>query len=249
VRPRWETGPAEIVLVRHGHSTANAADTAAHEAGAEELDLDVRDADVELSDTGHQQVAGLARWLAELGEDERPTLAVTSPFVRAAQTAELALEGIDIELLVDERLRERDMGVLDGLTRSGVEARHPDEAARRQKLGKFWHQPPSGESWADVSLRVRSFLDDLRHGYDDARIWLFSHQAVVMAFRYVLEDLSEQEVLRIDREEPVPNASVTRYRRKGSFLELDTVADTGHVERSEAEVTQQPPETGSGSDG
>jgi broad specificity phosphatase PhoE len=239
VRPRWETGPAEIVLVRHGHSTANAADDAAHEAGAEELDLDVRDADVELSDTGREQVRGLARWLAELDDDERPTLAVTSPFVRAAQTAELALEEVDVELLVDERLRERDMGVLDGLTRAGVEAQHPDEAARRQKLGKFWFQPQSGESWADVCLRVRSFLDELRHGYDGARVWLFTHQAVIMAFRYVLEDLSEQDVLSIDREQPVPNASVTRYRRKDAFLELDTVADTAHVERSDAGVTRQ----------
>jgi len=247
VRPRWGTGPAEVVLVRHGHSTANAADTAAHEAGAEALDLDVRDADVELSETGREQVRGLAGWLAELDEAERPTLAVTSPYVRAAQTAELALEHLDVELLVDERLRERDMGVLDGLTRTGVEARYPDEAARRAKLGKFWFQPQSGESWADVALRVRSFLDDLRHGYDGARVWLFTHQAVVMSFRYVLEDLSEQDVLRIDRDEPVPNASVTRYRRRGAVLEPDTVAGTGHLERASAEVTHQPPESGPGS--
>jgi len=228
------------VLVRHGHSTANAADAAAREAGADELDLESRDADVELSDTGREQVEALAEWLAGLDEDARPTLAVSSPYVRAERTASLALQRIDVQLLVDERLRERDMGVLDGLTWAGVRKRFPDEAQRRDKLGKFWFQPPSGESWADVAQRVRSFLQDLRHGYDGERIWLFTHQAVIMAFRYVLEDLSEQDVLRLDREEPVANASVTRYRRKGAWFEPDTVAETGPVQRSDADVTQQP---------
>jgi broad specificity phosphatase PhoE len=240
VRPRWETGPDELVLVRHGHSTANAADAAAREARAEALDLEERDADVELSETGREQVRALAAWLAGLDDSERPTLAVTSPFVRAVETATGALESIDVQLLVDERLRERDMGVLDGLTWEGVRQRHPDEAARRDKLGKFWFQPPSGESWADVTLRIRSFLDELRHGYDGERVWLFTHQAVIMTFRYVLEGLSEQDVLRVDREEPVANASVTRYRRKGPYLELDTVAETGPVEGSAADLTRQP---------
>jgi broad specificity phosphatase PhoE len=242
MRPRWESGPEQLVLVRHGHSTANAADAAAREAGAEELELEERDADVELSATGQEQVRALARWVASLEESDRPTLAVTSPYLRAAQTAEGALAGVDVQLLVDERLRERDMGVLDGLTWAGVRARHPDEAERRDKLGKFWFQPPSGESWADVALRVRSFLDELRHGYDGERVWLFSHQAVIMSFRYVLEDLSEHDVLRLDHEERVSNASVTRYRRKGAYFEVDTVADTGPVEESGAEVTQQPSE-------
>lgn len=239
MRPRWETGPEELVLVRHGHSTANAADAAAREARAEELDLEERDADVELSENGREQVRALGSWIRGLEDGDRPTLAVTSPYVRAAQTAEGALEGIDVQLLVDERIRERDMGVLDGLTWDGVRARYPEEAQRRDKLGKFWFQPPSGESWADVALRVRSFLDELRHGYDGERVWLFTHQAVVMAFRYVLEDLSEQEVLRLDREEPVANASLTRYRRKGAYLEPDAVADTGPVEESSADVTEQ----------
>lgn len=239
MRPRWERGPDELVLVRHGHSTANAADAAAREAGAEELEIDGRDADVELSDTGREQVEALRDWLAGLDEDARPTLAVSSPYVRAEQTARLSLERLDVQLLVDERLRERDMGVFDGLTWAGVRTRFPDDAQRRDKLGKFWFQPPSGESWADVALRVRSFLDDLRHGYDGERVWLFTHQAVIMSFRYVLEDLTEKEVLRLDHEEPVANASVTRYRRKGAWFEPDTVAETGPVQRSEADVTEQ----------
>jgi broad specificity phosphatase PhoE len=229
----------ELVLVRHGHSAGNAADDAAREAGAEVLDLADRDADVELSHTGREQARGLATWLSELDEEKRPTRAVTSPYRRAAETAAAALEPIGLGLDVDERLRERDLGVLDGLTGAGIRSRHPDEAARREKLGKFYYQPPSGESWADVVLRVRSLVNDVRDDCDGERVWLFTHQAVIMAFRYVLEGLSEQEILAIDRTVTIPNASVTRYRRSGGRLELATFADTDHLEDTSADVTQQ----------
>ena len=102
-------------------------------------------------------------------------------------------------------------------------------AARRDKVGKFYYQPPSGESWADVALRVRSFLADLRHGFDGERIWVFTHQAVIMSFRYVLEDIDEQRLLEIDREIQIPNASFTRFERSGDGFGLDVFADTRAV--------------------
>lgn len=233
VRPRWESGPASLTLVRHAHSVANRADAQAREAGAEELGLDHRDADVHLSETGRDQADSLGRWMARLPESTRPGVVVTSPYRRACETAERAVDGLGVALHHDERLRERDLGVLDGLTGLGIRTRHPEEAARRRKLGKFYYQPPSGESWCDVSLRVRSLLHDLRFGYDGARVWLFTHQAVIMTFRYVLEGLSEQRLLEIDRDEALPNASLTTYRRDGGLLELVRFADTAAVDADE----------------
>ena len=128
-----------------------------------------------------------------------------------------------------DALRERDLGAFDGLTGRGIRARHPAEAARRDKVGKFYYQPPSGESWADVVLRVRSFLADLGHGFEGQHLWVFTHQAVIMAFRYVLEDIDEQRLLEIDREVQIPNASLTRFRGAGDGLELETFADTRAV--------------------
>ncbi len=239
MRPRWNGGPAEIVLVRHGHSVGNLADSQAREQGAERLDLDDRDADVELSDTGRAQADAVGAWLAEAGNDTLPTVVISSPYRRAAETARRVVADHDLDLVLDERLRERDLGVFDGLTGRGIKARYPEEADRRTKLGKFYYQPPSGESWADVVLRVRSLLDDLRHGYDDARVWLFSHQAVISSFRYVLEDISEKELLEIDRSTPIPNASFTTYRRDGHHFELDAFADTSAVDQADVEVTQE----------
>ena len=89
---------------------------------------------------------------------------------------------------------------------------------RRSRIGKFYYQPPSGESWADVVLRVRSLLADLRHGFADADVWVFTHQAVIMSFRYVLEGLTEQQLLEIDRTETIENVSMTVYTRTDDGL-------------------------------
>jgi broad specificity phosphatase PhoE len=248
MRPSWDDGPAELLLVRHGESVGNQADTAAQDAGAEVLDLDARDADVELSETGQQQARALRHWVDGLDDDSRPTVVVSSPYRRAAATAALALEGLDITVDLDERLRERDLGVFDGLTGAGIRARHPEEAARREKLGKFYYQPPSGESWADVAQRARSFLQDLRFGYDDARVWLFTHQAVIMSFRFVLEGIDEAELLDLDREVRIPNCSVTTFRRAGSSLELDGFAETDALDRHHADVTHEAPKGGRADD-
>ena len=239
MHPRWLTGPRALTLVRHGESVGNQADAAARRAEAEELDLAVRDADVELSDNGRRQAAALGRWMAEAPEELRPTLVLSSPYRRAAETAEVAAEQVGLPVYVDERLRERDLGAFDGLTGVGIRARHPEEAARRSRIGKFYYQPPSGESWADVVLRVRSLLADLRHGYDDERIWLFSHQAVIMTFRYALEGIREPELLEIDRQVQIPNASVTRYRRGEHGFELEAFADTEAVDGADARVTEE----------
>ena len=69
---------------------------------------------------------------------------------------------------VDERLRDRELGILDALTAHGVDVRLPAEAARRRWLGKFYYRPPGGEAWTDVALRLRSFLRDAAQAADGA---------------------------------------------------------------------------------
>ena len=252
---RW---PSELVLVRHGESLGNLADEQARERGAQRLEIELRDADVPLSDTGKEQADAVGRLLAELGTEDRPDVVVCSPYRRAAETAERALAGAARsgngasgvaggsgpagpgDLVVDERLRERDLGAFDRLTWRGIEAEYAAEAQRRSHVGKFYYQPPSGESWCDVTLRVRSILADLREGYEGRRVWLFTHQAVIMSFRYVLEDLTEAELLDIDKRERLPNCSVTRYRAGDRAMELVSFADTGALDRFGAEHTEEP---------
>ena len=114
-------------------------------------------------------------------------------------------------LIVDERLREKEFGILDRLTRTGIERLHPEQAALRRDLGKFYHRPPGGESWCDVILRLRSALDTIGLHHEGRRILIVAHQVVVLCLRYLLENLTEAEILAIDAEGDVANCGVTEY--------------------------------------
>jgi hypothetical protein len=117
-----------------------------------------------------------------------------------------------VPVVQDERLREREFGVLDGLTRKGITAQFASESERRALLGKFYHRPPGGESWSDVLLRLRAALDEMRLETAGERVVLVGHQVVVLLVRYVLERMTEQQILDIDREAEVANCSLTTYR-------------------------------------
>jgi broad specificity phosphatase PhoE len=243
MRSRWRTGPSSLTLVRHAESIGNVADAAAHRDDGETLDLDLRDDDVPLSDTGREQAAALGRWLSRdrggRGGGPFPDAVIASPYLRAAETARIAFEGLPPPLDQDERLRERDLGLFDGLTGRGIRTRYPEEAERRSRLGKFYYQPPSGESWVDVVLRVRSLMRDLEH-LDGADVWLVTHQAVIMAHRFVLEGLDEHTLLELGRDQPLPNVSMTVYERVDDLMELRSFADTSAVDETDAEVTHEP---------
>ncbi len=203
--------PASLLLIRHGESAGNVARDSAEAAGAAVIDIDERDMDVELSEAGEQQARSLGRWLAAL--DDPPHVALASPYVRARRTLELAVEtsGLAIEAVQDERLREREFGALDRLTHRGIEERFPEEAQARTRLGKFYHRPPGGESWADVGLRVRSVIDSLSREHEGERVALVAHQVVILMFRYVLERLDEEQILAISREQELVNCSITSF--------------------------------------
>ncbi|HSQ99042.1 MAG TPA: histidine phosphatase family protein [Sphingomicrobium sp.] len=214
MRQNW---PERLWLVRHGQSQGNIARDAADEAGAHEIDIEMRDVDVPLSELGRKQAEAAGRWFAALPRVDRPELILSSPYVRAKETAAIicregALAGAPTHSIVDERLREREFGIFDRLTTLGIRERFPEEAAHRRRLGKFYHRPPGGESWADVILRLRSMLNTINLHYCDRRVLIVCHQVVVLCFRYILEELDEAAILSIDRQADVLNCGIAEYR-------------------------------------
>lgn len=189
---------------------------AASLAGATHIDISDRDVDVPLSELGLRQSAALGRWFADLPADGQPEVVLTSPYVRAQHTAaiirgECKLETEICPFVVDERLREKEFGILDRLTRAGIEQIHPEQAESRRVLGKFYHRPPAGESWCDVILRLRSALDTVSLHYSGKRVLIVGHQVVVLCMRYLIENMTEKQILDIDLEGDVANCSVTEY--------------------------------------
>ena len=130
----------ELVLVRHGESVGNVADADARRRGAGRLDLDTRDPDTPLSERGEHQARVLARHVAR-SEARPPDVVLTSPYARAATTAHIVASAAQLDPVLDERLRERDLGILDGLTGVGIRETLPEEAERRARLGKFYYRP------------------------------------------------------------------------------------------------------------
>ncbi len=208
--------PDCLWIVRHGESSGNVARRLAYESDLALIDVPERDVDVPLSALGERQARALGHWFGRMPADQRPTAVRTSPYVRAVRTAELICEeaGLDPEemnFICDERLREKEFGILDRYTRRGISERYPEQAELRLRLGKFYHRPPGGESWADVILRLRSAMNTINLHYCDRRVLIVCHQVVVLCMRYVLEGLDEATILRIDKEGEILNCGICTY--------------------------------------
>jgi len=208
--------PDQLWVARHGQSAGNVARDAAEAAGMPVIDIADRDMDVPLSVLGVEQARALGRWVGSLAAEARPNVFLCSPYIRARQTMQHVVEAgqvsvQDVSTVVDERLREKEFGLLDRLTRRGIRERFPDLFEQRRHVGKFYFRPPGGESWCDVILRLRSLLDTVTREYRRERVMIIAHQVIVNCMRYLIERLDEKQVLEIDRQGDVPNCGVTLY--------------------------------------
>jgi 2,3-bisphosphoglycerate-dependent phosphoglycerate mutase len=201
-----------LVIVRHGESERNVRRVEAYKAGHLEYHLGVRDMDVPLTERGVRQAEYTGEHLKAKFRFDRIFL---SPYLRTVQTAEVMAERFaqKVDFTYEERIREKEFGILDGLTTAGIHQKYPEEAKRRQREGKYYYRPPGGESYPDVSLRLHSFLGTLARDCRKQSVLVVCHSVVVLTFRRLLERLTEKELLTIDRdpEQDVCNCSVTWY--------------------------------------
>jgi broad specificity phosphatase PhoE len=239
--------PRTLWIVRHGQSAGNVARDAAEAAGLSMIEIAERDIDVPLSELGREQARALGRWFGALPPPRRPQVILSSPYVRARQTTRLLMDaaGLDarqVRLRMDERLREKEFGILDRLTVHGIRQRHPELAAQRSHVGKFYFRPPGGESWCDVILRLRSVLEMVTREHDGQRVLVVAHQVIVNCMRYLMENLEEHEVLAMDRQGDVPNCGVTSYEHDGDAagMAVDLVNFVAPLRAAGAPVTAEP---------
>lgn len=210
--------------MRHGQSAGNVARDAAEAAGLPVIDIEHRDIDTPLSSLGREQCVALGRWFAEQPAEGRPEVILCSPYVRARDSARIIMEtaawraGEHVRLRVDERLREKEFGILDRLTKHGIQQMHPELSSQRAHVGKFYFRPPGGESWCDVILRLRSLTEMIAREHAGERVLIVAHQVIVSCMRYLMENMDEAQILAIDAVADVPNCGVTSYR-------LDTERD------------------------
>jgi broad specificity phosphatase PhoE len=261
-----EKWPRELLLARHGQSTTNVRKQLVADARERGETIESawafthqRDMDAELTEIGEKQGVALGKYLAPRYPARGvPTLSpagdgnsanggiehiILSPYMRTRQTTECIVAGLGYRpnLVVEERVRELEFGLMDGLNREGVRLKYPDEAARRDRDGKYWYRPPGGENRPDVRLRVHSVLDTLNRDYVGSRVLIVCHSVVVLAFRSLIERWGEEQYMRVDQEDDVANCGLTRYTRtrngkkfKLILTEYNTVAPTPAQELKDA---------------
>jgi probable phosphoglycerate mutase len=131
-----------LVLLRHGRTSWNLERRAQGHS------------DVELDETGHAQATAVAPYLAGLA----PVLLWSSDLARARQTAEYVAKEAALEIRLDPRLREFDLGERTGLTMDEFAEAYPQEY--REFRAGHYDVVPGGEGRADVVARVTACVEE-----------------------------------------------------------------------------------------
>ncbi|MGV3617882.1 MAG: histidine phosphatase family protein [Fimbriimonas sp.] len=203
----------ELLCVRHGESVRNLSCDYARTGDHTWLERHMREETEEeawpLTEEGWRQAERTGAWIrARYGSEF--DFAVTSPFVRAKQTAEGL--GLGLTWREDARVREREWGDYCAV---GVEPYTVD--AYLQDIARSsvfdWRSPfPGGESLADVVPRVRPFLLELLAGMKDGdRAIVVSHGGTMRTMQMVLERLPDAEHARM-RDFRMSNGCVITFR-------------------------------------
>lgn len=137
--------------------------------------------DVPLTERGLEQARLLAKNAMGRGID----VIISSPLLRARQTAQAVSDAIGVPVLTDERIMELDFGIFEGASRSD-----PGFVSTRTQ---FPTRYPGGESAFDLAYRVYDFLYDVRRSYPDKTVLMVCHGGVCRMVRSFFQDLTNDE--------------------------------------------------------
>lgn len=141
-------------------------------------------ADIELNENGIQQ----AEETREILKNEKIDLILCSPLKRAIQTAEIINRGRNIEMIIDERISERDFGEFEGMINTEFD------------FNAFWSYKQNlkynkAENIRDFFKRIYSFLDSVKNEYVGKRILIVSHGGVSIPVKCYFDGVPDLETL------------------------------------------------------
>jgi broad specificity phosphatase PhoE len=149
----------EVTFIRHGETVANAGSVWQGQG------------DAELSETGRAQALALQKRLAATDFD----VVISSDLVRTLQTAELA----DLDPIADPQWREMDIGAWEGLTRTEVRQRFPEQL-KQMAEGDRTVRMGGAESWNQFSARIDAAVDSLfERVAPGGRVLVMAHGGVI----------------------------------------------------------------------
>jgi len=199
---------SKILLVRHGR-------TAWHKEGRY-----AGTADVPLDDIGKEQVE---RVVAQLTDVEIACV-YSSPLSRCHELAKAVAADHGLEVAVDPRLGEIDLGRWDGET-------YADIVARDGEMLKRWTEDPTsitvpgGESLIAVQDRAMTWFAEATAAYPDKTIVASSHGGPIRAMISAVLGLPLAHLFRLT----VNLASISTVNYKGHFSNLEELNDRCHL--------------------
>ena len=148
----------EIILIRHGETEWNSQQRMQGHSNSD------------LSSVGQAQILALGQWMKNVPFD----LIYSSDSLRAKQTAEAITQFSGHELQFDQRLREKNLGVFEGLTSEEARERHP-EVFRLFKTAGSKYVIDEGESTQQLQDRALEIVDEIRIKHPEERVLLVTH--------------------------------------------------------------------------
>lgn len=137
--------------------------------------------DISLTEKGIVQAKQLSTQLVDYEID----LIVSSPLIRAKSTADILSEVIGKKVIVDNRLREQNYGMYEGIDRDNEEFKF----AKNQ----FASRLKNGESLLQVAQRVYNLIDEIKHKYANNNVMLVTHGGVCRIINSYFNELNNDE--------------------------------------------------------
>lgn len=198
-----------IYLIRHGQTDWNV-------EGRWQGSLDVP-----LGEVGHKQARALAEALID-----RPINAIySSDLIRALATAEPLAKSRRLPVMRDARLRELNLGVLQGLTHDEIVMKYPAEM-KGMEADYMDYVVPEGESRRTLQARAFDAWQEIVTTEEKAPIAIFTHGGTI---RLLLMKLFPNEMERLTKVR-ITNTCVTTIDADGESVQLIDLANVTHLE-------------------
>lgn len=180
-----------------------------------------------LNSTLNREGLAQAQALAERMSREPFDLLLSSDLGRALQTASAVATRTGHEIVVEPRLRERRMGIFQGLTAHEVEQRYPEEYARFKSRDPDY-VIPDGESMRQLYQRSVACIDELAERHAGLTLAAVSHGGVLaMLYRH-----AKAMPLDAPRDFALHNTGINRFRHRLGAWQLTVWGDIGHLEHA-----------------
>ncbi len=158
-----------------------------------------------LNDTGIAQALAIHEELSAM----KFSAIYSSDLLRARQTAELIADLLNLDVTIEPRLREMNLGAWEGMLSDDIKTRYPHELEER-KRNPFEARAPQGESPREVAARVIAAADEIAAWHPNGPVLIVSHGVALAVITCHARGISLTEVY-----EHIPdNASPHRVQWK-----------------------------------